>query len=177
MIADEGRPGPPGQKGSETGMQDFVERLRRHGWRLTAQRRVIAEVLTGEHVHLTADEVHARAAARLPEISRATVYNTLNELREQGELREISLDGRAKRYDPNTSVPHHHMVCQSCGTIRDVQPRGDASLVLPAAQRRGFKVSAVDIVFRGWCTACAAKEARPVAAARARRARPRPPAS
>ena len=47
---------------------------------MTAQRRVVAEVLDGEHVHLTADEVHARAVAKLPEISRATVYNTLGEL-------------------------------------------------------------------------------------------------
>lgn len=177
MIGGDGRPGSSGQKGSERRMKDLVERLRRHGWRLTAQRRVVAEVLAGEHVHLTADEVHARAAARLPEISRATVYNTLNELRELGELLEISLDGRAKRYDPNAMAPHHHLVCESCGQIRDVQPRGEAGLTLPAAQRRGFKVSAVDIVFRGLCTGCAAKGARPAAAARARRARPCPPAS
>lgn len=158
-------------------MNDFVARLRQHGWRLTAQRRVIAEVLAGEHVHLTADEVHARAAARLPEISRATVYNTLNELRERGELLEISLDGRAKRYDPNAAAPHHHLVCESCGQIRDVQPRGEAGLALSAAERRGFKVSAVDIVFRGLCAACAAKaKTRPVPAARTRR-RPRSSAS
>jgi Fe2+ or Zn2+ uptake regulation protein len=78
--------------------------------------------------------------------------------------------------DANVTAPHHPRVCESCGEIRDVQPRGEAGLTLPAAERRGFKVSAVDIVFRGSCTACAAKEARPGAAARARRARPRLPA-
>ena len=54
-------------------MSDLLERLRGRGWRMTAQRRVVAEVLDGEHVHLTADEVHSRAVTRLPEISRATV--------------------------------------------------------------------------------------------------------
>lgn len=65
-------------------MSDLLERLRGRGWRMTSQRRVVAEVLDGEHVHYTADEVHARAAQRLPEISRATVYNTLGELVSSG---------------------------------------------------------------------------------------------
>ena len=40
-------------------MSDLLKRLRGRGWRMTAQRRVVAEVLDGDHVHLTADEVHA----------------------------------------------------------------------------------------------------------------------
>ncbi|MFE2439439.1 Fur family transcriptional regulator, partial [Streptomyces sp. NPDC059409] len=75
-------------------MSDLLERLRERGWRLTAQRRVVAEVLDGDHVHLTADEVHARAARRLPEISRATVYNTLRELVHRAEVLEVSTVGR-----------------------------------------------------------------------------------
>lgn len=92
---------------------------------MTSQRRVVAEVLDGDHVHLTADEVHVRAAERLPEISRATVYNTLGELVSLGEVAEVSTDGRAKRYDPNARHPHQHLVCSRCGTIRDVHPTGD----------------------------------------------------
>ncbi len=73
-------------------MSDLLERLRGRGWRMTAQRRVVAEVLDGEHVHLTADEVHSRAVAKLPEISRATVYNTLGELVSLGEVLEVATD-------------------------------------------------------------------------------------
>ena len=43
------------------------ERLRERGWRVTSQRRAVAEALAGEHVHLTADEVHRRARDVLPE--------------------------------------------------------------------------------------------------------------
>jgi Fe2+ or Zn2+ uptake regulation protein len=74
-----------------------LERLPRRGLRLTAQRRVIAEALEGVHVHLAADGVFERAVARLPEISRATVYNTLNQLHTLGEVREITLDGGSRR--------------------------------------------------------------------------------
>ena len=136
-------------------MSDLLDRLRVRGWRMTAQRRVVAEVLDGEHVHLTADEVLARATARLPEISRATVYNTLGELVALGEVTEVSTDGRAKRYDPNAHHPHQHLVCAGCGAIRDVHPEGNPLADLPESERFGFTVSEVDVTYRGVCPACA----------------------
>ncbi|MFJ6698070.1 Fur family transcriptional regulator [Streptomyces sp. NPDC091272] len=136
-------------------MSDLLERLRGRGWRMTSQRRVVAEVLDGEHIHLTADEVHARAVGRLPEISRATVYNTLGEMVSLGEVAELSTDGRAKRYDPNARRPHQHLVCSGCGVIRDVHPVGDPLEGLPADQRYGFSVSEAAITYRGLCPACA----------------------
>lgn len=133
-------------------MTTLIDRLRHRGWRLTAQRRVIAEAMTGEHVHLAADEILERARAALPEVSLATVYNTLNELVELGELLEIPhADGR-KRYDPNVTERHHHLVCVGCGQMLDVhtdEPR------LPADQRHGFEVLDVDVTFRARCPDCA----------------------
>ena len=136
-------------------MSDLLDRLRGRSWRLTSQRRVVAQVLDGDHVHFTADEVHARAAALLPEISRATVYNTRGELVTLGEVIEVATDGRAKRYDPNAHHPHHHLVCSTCGSIRDVHPTGDRLADLPPEERFGFTVSAVEVTYRGLCPACA----------------------
>lgn len=135
-------------------MSDLLQRLRDRGWRLTAQRRVIAEVLDGEHVHYTADEVHARAVARLPEISRASVYNTLGELVALGEIIEVTTDGRAKRYDPNAHHPHQHLVCSGCGTIRDVRLTTDPLRALPEDERYGFTVSEVAVTYYGSCPVC-----------------------
>ncbi|MEV6207525.1 Fur family transcriptional regulator [Kitasatospora sp. NPDC051914] len=135
-------------------MSDLLERLRGRGWRLTSQRRVVAEVLDGDHVHLTADEVHARAVARLPEISRATVYNTLGELVSLGEVLEVATDGRAKRYDPNAHHAHQHLVCSGCGAIRDVRPEGDPVAALPSTERFGFTVTGAEITYRGLCPDC-----------------------
>lgn len=136
-------------------MSDLLQRLRDRGWRLTAQRRVVAEVLDGEHVHYTADEVHAHAADRLPEIARATVYNTLSELVAIGEVLEVSTDGRAKRYDPNARHAHQHLVCSHCGTIRDVHPTGDPLAALPEGERFGFTISDATVTYRGLCPSCA----------------------
>ncbi|MFH0242443.1 Fur family transcriptional regulator [Streptomyces sp. HK10] len=135
-------------------MSDLLQRLRDRGWRLTAQRRVVAEVLDGEHVHYTADEVHARATAKLPEISRATVYNTLGELVSIGEVVEVSTDGRAKRYDPNAHHSHQHLVCSRCGVIRDVRPSGDPLALLPERERYGFTLDEATVTYRGLCPSC-----------------------
>jgi Fur family transcriptional regulator, stress-responsive regulator len=124
---------------------------------MTPQRRVVAEVLDGEHVHLTADELHGLAQQRLPEISLATVYNTLNELVSMGEVSEISPGYGPKRYDPNTITRHQHLFCLSCGELLDVYPAGELHLRLPPKQKHGFKVQDVDILFRGLCPACQAK--------------------
>ncbi len=139
----------------------MLERLRRRPWPLTAQRRTVAEVLDGDHLHLTADEIHERAAARLPEISRATVYNVLRELAALGEILEVAGEGRAKRYDPNARDAHQHLRCERCGTIRDVHPAGEDELRLPAAERHGFEIHGVEINFRGLCPRCASKRSAP----------------
>ncbi|CAN5795446.1 Fur family transcriptional regulator [soil metagenome] len=137
-------------------MTDLLTRLRAENWRLTSQRRAVAEVLAGEHVHLTAEEVHARAVAILPEISRATVYNTLGELVALGQVREVSLSGRAKRYDPNTDVAHHHLTCTTCGLILDVPAGPGATVDLAEGASHGFLVDEVEVTYRGTCEACAA---------------------
>ena len=67
-------------------MGNLLQRLATRGWQMTPQRRVIAEVLAGDHVHLTADEIHEQAVARLPEISRATAYKALTEMVALGEV-------------------------------------------------------------------------------------------
>jgi Fur family transcriptional regulator, stress-responsive regulator len=138
----------------EATISELVQRLRDRGWRLTAQRRVVAEVLAGEHVHLTADAVYGRAQRLLPEISLATVYNTLNELVDMGEVLEIATGDGPKRYDPNTTAAHHHLYCVGCGALRDVNPEGTDGLILPAGQQHGFELLDVDIVFRGRCPDC-----------------------
>ena len=134
--------------------RSLLDRLRARRWRLTPQRRVIAEVLRGDHVHLTAEEVLARARKRLPEVSLATVYNTLNELVSMGEVQQVDAGGRPTRYDPNTEDGHHHLVCLKCGDLRDVHPRGLDALELPRSQRFGYRIVNREVLFQGYCSDC-----------------------
>jgi len=131
------------------------EPLQARGWRITPQRRSVCTALDGEHVHLSAEQVHAAARRIVPEVSLATVYNTLNELIAMGEISEIRLTDGTTRYDPKVGPDHHHLLCEGCGLTFDVQPTGVESLSLPLAQRFGMTVDSVEVVFRGRCSNCA----------------------
>jgi Fur family ferric uptake transcriptional regulator len=138
----------------------LLDRLRALNWRLTPQRRVIAEVMGGDHVHLTAEEVLEQARERLPEVSLATVYNTLNELVSMGEVQQVDAGVGPTRYDPNTADGHHHLVCLKCGDLRDVHPQGMGALELPRSQRFGYRIVNREVLFQGYCGKCGGSHAR-----------------
>ena len=133
---------------------EISQRLRDRGLRVTSQRRAVLSVFAGpDSGHLTADQVLERASAELPEIARATVYNTLNELARAGILRR--LDGHAPvLFDGNPDREHHHFRCTGCGRLFDVEPSGLGRLEVGAA---GFEVERTQITFEGRCAECAAK--------------------
>jgi Fur family ferric uptake transcriptional regulator len=132
----------------------LVDRLRARSWRMTVQRRTIAEVLSAPDIHLTAEQVFDRARSAVPEISRATVYNTLADLVSMGEVVEVQLVPGPTRYDPNAGTPHHHLVCERCGKIVDVHPEGLAALTLHPEDQGDCKIESIEVTFRGRCASC-----------------------
>jgi Fe2+ or Zn2+ uptake regulation protein len=140
---------------SDAGSSPLLDRLRIRGWRITPQRRAVVQALAGEHVHHTADQVHASARVLVPEVSLATVYNTLNELVSMGEISAINVGDGSTRYDPKVGPDHHHLICDGCGRIYDIEPSGLDGLALPSAQHHGMRIDSVEVVFRGHCADCA----------------------
>jgi len=136
-------------------MDDLLERLQQRDWRLTPQRRAVVDALAGANVHLSADEVLAGVRKALPDTSRATVYNTLNELVEMGEVGELHVAGRSRRYDPNVTNRHHHVLCEACGLVQDVHLDAGETPSVPASIP-GFELHRVDMLFSGRCRDCAA---------------------
>ena len=86
---------------------------------MTRQRAVILEVIRSGERHSTAEEIFEQAKEKLPTISRATVYNNLHGMEEEGLVRRISGEGVSDRYDKNI-CPHGHLFCKNCGAILDV---------------------------------------------------------
>jgi Fe2+ or Zn2+ uptake regulation protein len=130
-----------------------ASRLREHGLRVTSQRRAILDAFGEREVgHLSADDVHERVGGELPELARATVYNTLNEFVRAGLVRRIDGFGSAL-YDRNLDDRHHHFHCVKCGGLFDVEPSGAGTVGLPDG---GFQIERTEILFRGRCAECAA---------------------
>ena len=128
--------------------------FRARGLKITPQRQCIFRVLHGNVGHPTAERVYEEAAREMPSLSLKTVYQTLHELADLGEVELLDLGTGATRVDPNRSGAHHHLVCQRCGKVRDVSLDLPA-LVVPEADRQGYVIGAAEIIFRGWCEVCA----------------------
>jgi Fe2+ or Zn2+ uptake regulation protein len=133
---------------------ELTELFRAQGLKVTPQRQGIFRVLHDNPQHPTAESVSAEVSQDMPTISLRTVYQTLNDLASMGELHQLDLGTGSSRFDPNLE-PHHHLVCDRCGTVIDVAI--DATAVsVPPAQRDGFTIDSTQIVFRGTCAGCAA---------------------
>lgn len=130
---------------------ELTELFRERGLKVTPQRQCIFRVLDGNDVHPTAESVYAAAAAQMPTISLKTVYSTLNDLAAMGEILQLDLGTGSSRFDPNTEG-HHHLVCTSCGKVRDVY--ASARVRVPDAQLDGFTVDTTEVVLRGLCGPC-----------------------
>lgn len=132
---------------------ELVDVFRAQGLKVTPQRRLLFRLLDHNDQHPTAEALHARASAEMPGISLRTVYSTLTDLTEMGEISSLSLNGGATRFDPNTT-DHHHVVCDGCGEIADVYVTGADRLAVAGLD--GFTPDAASIVFRGTCRSCGA---------------------
>jgi Fe2+ or Zn2+ uptake regulation protein len=128
--------------------------FRERGLRVTPQRQAIFRLLCGNGSHPTVEAIYDEARAQMPTISLKTVYQTVHDLEDLGELRVLDLGTGSVRVDPNVEGDHHHLVCTNCGRVRDV-PLAAEGLRLPTRYRRDFDVEAVEVIFRGRCTQCA----------------------
>ena len=122
-------------------MRDTItERCAARGLRMTGQRRVIARVLEISDDHPDVEELHARAAARDPRISIATVYRTVKLLEEAGILDKLEFgDGRA-RYEDAERAHHDHLIDVNTGAVIEfVDPEIEA-LQERIADKLGYRL-------------------------------------
>ncbi|MGC9975846.1 MAG: transcriptional repressor [Syntrophales bacterium] len=122
--------------------------------RLTPQRLAILEYLEGNKAHPSASDIYKAISQKYPTMSFATVYNTVDSLREEKKVLELSIDPQKKRFDPNTE-PHHHLMCVECKAIIDI-PRNFA-LDLTESERCNFEIIGNHVDFYGVCPKCKKK--------------------
>jgi Fe2+ or Zn2+ uptake regulation protein len=134
---------------------ELTERFRATGRKVTAQRQCIFRALQGDETHPSAEAVHALASQQMETISLKTVYQTLYDLAELGEIATLDVGTGMTRFDPNVDHPHHHLVCRGCGSVRDLVAAFPA-LRIPKGADLGFEVGSPEIVFRGLCPECRA---------------------
>lgn len=127
------------------------------GFRPTAQRALVLDVVSSCDRHLTAAEVYERVRAREPRVAYGTVYRSLHLLVLHGLIQELTFADQASRYDGRTER-HDHVHCLACGVLLDVDVPMALMARHVAEERSGFAIITHHTVFAGACPTCQAAE-------------------
>ena len=122
----------------------------------TNQRIEILNFLKDNFTHPTVEQVYRAVKRKLTRISKATVYQNLKFLSENGLVREVNIKG-ISRFEPNLEQ-HHHIICKNCGTISDFESKEltDHSLKI-AKKLKQMNIESTSTNFYGICKKCKSK--------------------
>jgi len=133
-----------------------ADRLRDAGGRVTRQRLLVADALSTVARQVTAQELYERLRRHDPRIGRATVFRTLEALVAAGVARRLEQDGHVYGYVACRPEHHHHLACDRCGRVEEI----DEGYIAPVAERvsldLGFTIDDARMDFYGRCSRCAA---------------------
>lgn len=141
-------------------IDEAIEHLKSNHIRITPQRQLVLEYLIEKRNHPTVETIFQAVNAKEPNLSLATVYNTLNLFVEQGLVIELTSGDDGVHYD-YYGHPHFHVICVNCGKIIDVDyPEYAADLAKIdriAAEKTGYNIIANHVEVEGICPDCASK--------------------
>ncbi len=134
-------------------LNDLIETLHEKGFKATAQRIEILKILTESKNHPTAEEVDHKIREKFPTISPATVYKTIQALKEAGKIQELAFYDKKTRFDANMQ-PHINLLCLNCEKIEDIIDPKVKEFVQEYAEKLDFKIKGQRIDYYGICKNC-----------------------
>ncbi len=137
---------------------EIINTLQTGGYRFTKQRQAVLEVISqNRENHLSTGEIFGEVKKKYPQIGLATVYRTVQLFEKIGLVQHISLDDGRMRYqmaDPEEKHEHHHLICEICGEVIDVQEDMLEHLEQHVFLKKGFTVTNHRLTVFGICKNC-----------------------
>lgn len=127
------------------------------GIRLTRQRRVLLQVMETARRHLDAGEILDRAQRIDSNITRVTVYRTIDLLKRHGlidELDLLHLRGDRHFYESHGPRDHIHVACLRCGKVREVESQLYEELKQQIARDCNIEITVSRTEIGGVCAEC-----------------------
>lgn len=134
-----------------------IEALRRKGYRATSQRIAICRFALQSREHPTAQRIYGEVKKLHSTVSLATVYKTLQVLRELHLVQELAFAQTETRFDSNVEA-HINVVCLRCWSVSDLDGRLAREIAARAASRIRFKVTGQRFDLYGICDKCAKRK-------------------
>jgi Fe2+ or Zn2+ uptake regulation protein len=132
----------------------IVDVLDLAGYRLTAPRLVVADLIAEQTGHFTASDLESVVRDRRLGISRATLFRALDLLAELGVVERLDLPTGEHAYVPCARAHHHHVICSRCGRTAEAEDCGVAQAVAEVARQTGYRIDSHRLELFGLCRHC-----------------------
>ena len=138
---------------------DFKQLLRDSDLRVTRPRLAVMEAVHA-HPHADTESIIRVVQVEAVGVSHQAVYDSLHRLADVGLVRRIQPRGTVARYETRVGDNHHHVVCEVCGEINDVDCAvGDAPCLI-ASDDHGYLIEEAEVIYWGICPSCAHEDQR-----------------
>ena len=125
----------------------------------STEREQITRYVLSHSDHFSADELYLRLKQDGYDISRATVYRTLDLLVKSELVLKTQLESGAYLYEHAKDLAHHdHLICNKCGKIIEFHSDGIESLQEQIARDNEFRMTGHSLRIYGICKECQKKE-------------------
>lgn len=136
--------------------QSVTSLLREKGFKVTPQRLAIYNVLYNTTQHPSAEMIFNQLQPHYPTMSLATVYKTIEILKEIGIVQILNVGEDSFRYDANTTE-HSHVRCMHCKRVDDIFEVDPSQFVQEVAEKVSYQLTGQQFYFYGICSECQAK--------------------
>ena len=121
--------------------QHLVEVLRKEGLRYTSQRQAVWDEIKKSEEHRDAEDIYLQLKSNNHNVSRATVYRTIDVLVKNHMVRKMDLGDGRNLFEPRIDDEHHdHMICLDTGKIIEFFDEELENLQDQIAEKHGYKV-------------------------------------
>ena len=134
-------------------MNQFLDKLKEDGLKLTPRRRAIIGVFIERESHLTPEEVWRKLKNKFSRCGFPSVYRNLESLVECGVLTRIQQFDRKKHYGlcpAGRGFHHHHITCVKCGKVEDIKD----CAIEGVKKIKGYKILSHFMQVNGVCAGC-----------------------
>jgi Fe2+ or Zn2+ uptake regulation protein len=136
-------------------LPSFRQDLKAKGFKLTPQRSLILEIISGAAAHvINTEEIISQAREKQPQISASTVYRNLGILCQAGLIRRLNSVEDCCCYELNARH-HHHLVCLKCHKVEVIDFCPINQEVQELADKIGFQMADHVFEIKGYCRDCA----------------------
>lgn len=132
---------------------NLAQQLKKAGYKLTSPRRAVIEALETHGDHVSHDQISIEGPKIYPQLSRATVYRTLELLVALKLVRPLYLNEPTQGFISGLGG-HHHLVCTNRDAVIEFEQCKVEALARELAEKYNFQIRSHLLEFQGLCKAC-----------------------